>query len=374
MSTGIGLILRIGPGVPLTAPKAVIDALQSVEVTSKAVGTSGFKLVFRIDSGSLLQTLFLVAGGVSIPLVRIVVAVSVNGQIETLIDGVMTKQDVDTDSKSGDTTLTVTGEDLTRVMNYQEFSGLPFPAMPAEAQVALLLAKYALFGVVPKIIPSVMIDVPVATKQFRRQQGTDLEHIKDLAKSVGYVFYLEPGPPGTTFAYWGPRVKVGRPQHALAVDAGAATNVDDLTFTFNSDRAEMPIVMIQEPLSKLPIPIAVGSITPLSPPLGIVPPIPKKMPIIKAAAKWSPIRAALIAMATAARSAESVTVKGSLDVVRYGQVLKSRKLVGLRGAGLAFDGLYYVHSVTHTIKAGEYKQSFELTRNGLISTVPRIPA
>ena len=37
---------------------------------------------------------------------------------------------------------------------------------------------------------------------------------------------------------------------------------------------------------------------------------------------------------------------------------KSRQLVGVRGAGLPFDGLYYVKSVTHDIKRGEYKQSF----------------
>ena len=62
------------------------------------------------------------------------------------------------------------------------------------------------------------------------------------------------------------------------------------------------------------------------------------------------------------------------DVVRYGHILKARQLVGVRGAGLAYDGLYYVKSVTHKIKRGEYKQSFELSRNGLISTVPRVAA
>jgi len=45
----------------------------------------------------------------------------------------------------------------------------------------------------------------------------------------------------------------------------------------------------------------------------------------------------------------------------------------VRGVGTAFDGLYYVKSVTHNIKRGEYKQSFELTRNGLVSTVPAVP-
>jgi hypothetical protein len=55
-------------------------------------------------------------------------------------------------------------------------------------------------------------------------------------------------------------------------------------------------------------------------------------------------------------------------------VLKARKLVGVRGAGAAFDGLYYVKSVTHNIKRGEYKQSFTLSRNGLLSTFKTVPA
>jgi hypothetical protein len=69
-----------------------------------------------------------------------------------------------------------------------------------------------------------------------------------------------------------------------------------------------------------------------------------------------------------------VSANGTLDVLRYGGVLKARRLVGVRGAGPAFDGLYYVRSVTHNIKRGEYKQSFTLGRNGLLSTVSSVPA
>ena len=72
-------------------------------------------------------------------------------------------------------------------------------------------------------------------------------------------------------------------------------------------------------------------------------------------------------------ASDSITVSGKLDVVRYGSVLRSRMLVGVRGASLAYDGLYYVNSVTHEIKRGEYKQSFQLSRDGLISLTPRVP-
>ena len=47
--------------------------------------------------------------------------------------------------------------------------------------------------------------------------------------------------------------------------------------------------------------------------------------------------------------------------------------VGLRGSGRAFNGLYFVQRVTHSIKRGEYKQNFTLTRNALISITPKVP-
>jgi len=375
VTNAIQLTLWIGPVVPIRVSQTVLDALDSVKVTTKAVGASGFELNFVIDVDSPLQTLFLIGGGAIPPVVRVVVAVTVNGSTDVLIDGVMTNHHVGTDVHNGKTTLTVIGEDLTRVMDYFDTSGLPFPAMPPEGQVAVLLAKYALLGVLPMIIPSVMIDVPLPMDRIPRQKGTDLKHIRRLADSVGYVFYLDPGPqPGMSLAYWGPQIKVGPVQPALAVDADAYSNIEQLQFAFKNDRKILPIVIIQDANSKVAIPIAVGDITPLNPPLGAIPPIPKGIEIIKGAAKWSAMRAALIAMAKASTNAEAVSAHGSLNVLRYGRVLKARKLVGVRGVGTAFDGLYYVQSVTHNIKRGEYRQDFELTRNGLVSTLGSIPS
>jgi len=133
----------------------------------------------------------------------------------------------------------------------------------------------------------------------------------------------------------------------------------------------MPILWITK---KVPIPIPVPDISLLKPPLGLVRPIPKKFYQITGLAKLSPTQAAAAGMAEASKTADVVTGSGSLDVLRYGRILKSRKLVGVRGAGTAFDGLYYVNKVKHRIKRGEYKQDFELSRSGLISTLPRVPA
>lgn len=375
MAKGIQLTLMIGPAVPLPVSQEVLDSLTSLQVTTTAGQASGFQLTFALNSKSPLNTLFLLSGGSSIPLVRVVIAVTVNGVTDVLMDGVMTNHQLAPGAGDGQSTLTVTGEDLTRVMDYLSFDGIPYPAMPPEVRVLIILAKYALFGAIPMIIPSVMLDVPIPTDIIPRQQGTDLNYVKQLAEEVGYVFYIDPGPsPGMSVAYWGPEIKVGAPQPALNVGMDAHTNVETVSLNYNSESKKLPVVFIHNQATKIPIPIPIPDVTPLNPPLGLVPPLPKDIEPITGTAKLSPIRAALIGLAKAAKSSDAVSAAGTLDVMRYGRVLKARKLVGLRGVGMAFDGLYYVTSVTHNIKRGEYKQSFTLSRNGLISTFSKVPS
>ncbi len=73
------------------------------------------------------------------------------------------------------------------------------------------------------------------------------------------------------------------------------------------------------------------------------------------------------------RASDAISGEGALDVATYGQPLKARQMVGVRGAGLAYDGLYYVNRVTHDLKPESYKQTFSLSRDGLISPIPVVP-
>lgn len=376
MIKGINLQLYIGPVVPLPVSQAVIDALTSLKVTTATGKASGFELNFSMGKDSPLQTLFLIGGAVTPPFIRVLIVVTVNGVPEVLMDGVVTQTQTGEDGKTGMATLRVIGEDLSRVMDFVAFTGLiPYPAMPAEARVALIVAKYAVFGLVPLVIPSPLIDIPLPLEQIPYHQGTDLAYVNMLAGRVGYVFYVDPGPlPGMTTAYWGPELRTGPAQPALNYDMDHETNVESVSCSFDSSMQEMPIVQIQEPISKLTIPIPIPAVNPLRPPLGLIPPIPKKFPILADTAKENFVRALLIGIARTARSADVSMVTGSLDVLRYGRVLKARRLVGLRGVGPAFEGLYYVSSVTHNIQRGEYKQDFSLARNGLVSTVTEVPA
>jgi hypothetical protein len=369
----------IGPVVPLAVPRAVLDALATVEVKTDDVGPSGFQIVFSIDKQSPLQILFLLSGGLPLLFMRCVIVATVNGVATVLIDGVITNNQLAPGDKGSNSTLTITGRDLTALMDQADWSGFPFPACPREARVAILLAKYALLGVIPLIIPSVLIDISLPIEAIPAQQGTDLQYIRALAEEVGYVFYIDPGPiPGVSKAYWGPQIKVGPIQPALSSDMDAYTNVESLHFTFDQEKNRIPLVFIYNNETGVSIPIPIPPITPLNPPLGLIPPFPTNLlpPDLKAfrddAAKLPIPQAIMMGLAASAKAAEAVTCEGSLDVTRYGGILNARGLVGVRGSGPAFDGLYYVKSVTHKIKRGEYKQSFTLTRNGLVSTVPTV--
>ena len=176
--------------------------------------------------------------------------------------------------------------------------------------------------------------------------------------------------PGANVAYWGPEIRIGIPQPALSVNMDAATNVESLSFSFDGrSRAQMTITII-EPNTKRAIPVPVPDIGLLRPPLAARPAITLRQEPVPDTTKLTNIGAALVGLAMTAEASDAISGQGRLDVLRYGHILQARRLVSVRGAGLAYDGLYFVKSVTHDIKRGEYKQSFSLGRDGLVSLTP----
>jgi len=375
MVSPLYLTLLVGPMEPLPAPKPLADALVSVEVTESATGQSGFQLTFTLSDRGIIETFFLLAGGSPMPILRVVLLVTFPGIPQVLIDGVVLHTEVQPDAMSGSSKLVVTGQDLTAMMDLIDFSGLPYPGMSPDIRVLTILAKYAAFGVVPEVIPVPAPDIPVPLLQIPAQQSTDLQYIKQLAHEVGYVFYIVPGPlPGMSQAYWGPQMRLGTPQTALNVNLDTWTNVESLNFRYEPKNSVLPIVFIQDPLSKMNIPIPIPPVTPFNPPLGAFVPPPQKIEPLTETAKLNPAQAIMRGFARSVESADVMTGEGTLDVMRYGQPLRARSLVGVRGAGLPWDGMHYVDSVTHNIKPGEYKESFVLKRNALIANTPVVPS
>jgi hypothetical protein len=371
---GVHLTLLIGPAVPVPAPTPVIDALQSVKVTS-GKDRSGFQLTFAVSKESSLLNVMLPAGYFDPMVTRVVIVATVNGFPHVLMDGVVTRQEVSPSNEPGASTLTITGEDLSVLMDVVEMPFMRYPAQPEVSRLYLILAKYAAFGIVPAVIPPLPPDTPMPTKEVPTHEGTDLNYIRTLAQQAGYVFYVEPGPlPLSSIAYFGPDVRIPIPQPALNVNMDADTNVESMSFSLDGLAKKIIVYTIMDPVTqKVPVPIPAPNISVLRPPLGARLTPPAKVEFADHGTAQSPTKAIQEMLGMTFNASNAISVSGTLDVMRYGHVLRSRMLVGVRGAGIAYDGLYYVDSVSHDIKRGEYKQTFELSRDGLISLTPKVP-
>ncbi len=371
---GTRLTLLLGPTVPVPAPLPLTEALAHVEATHGDEGRSGFQIRFQAGRGrtdaidyALLQSPMLRPG------VRVILLVTFGAVPEVLVDGIITNQQLAAGPEPGTSTLTVTGEDVSVMMDLAERS-VEHPAQ-SELVIALkLIASYARFGLVPMVVPPPALDMPLPIDRIPVQQGTDLEYLQEMAGRFGYVFYVTPGPaPGMNIAYWGPPVRVGVPQRALSVNLGPNSNVlGDLDFQYDALAPTLVEGQVQDRKlnETLPIRTPVSTRVPLS-----SQPAWATQPMVRTRQFRQSGLDSTQAFARAQGEVDAsvdrtVTATGELDAARYGALLRPRALVGLRGAGFSYDGFYYVKRVTHAIERGSYRQRFTLTRDGVGALSP----
>ncbi|WP_367434035.1 hypothetical protein [Streptomyces celluloflavus] len=362
----IHLSLYLGPKLARLVPQDVVEALLSAQITSTAGERSGFQLAFDLTKkGAIVRRLL--PEGYFDPKTRVILTVAVQGTPVVLLDGVIVRHEVGTSNQPGQTTLTVTGEDLTLLMDLEERTDR-YPNLAPSQRVERILGKYADYGIDARIIREQIPQPPREQVRVDYQTGTDLQYVNDLARANGYTFYLDPGPvPGRSTAFWGPEQRLGQRQHALNVNMDANSTVDQLTFAYDGTAREEPQARVQDPVTRQAPLLAPPDISPLRPPLGLRGSPALKRRTLSGTAKKDAGLAKAEALGRAATSADAISGSGSLDVTRHGYVLRPRELVGVRGAGITYDGDYYVKTVTHNLRPGSYQQNFTLSREGLIA-------
>ncbi len=372
--SSIQLTLLIGKFAPLPAPLELMEALQSIEITQSEV--AGFQLTFQAQRGpyvsldyNLLSSFLLQPGN------RVVIIVTVSAMPRVIMDGIITHQQF-SPGNNGEMLLTVTGEDLSVLMDMIQTS-VPFPGMGDEAIVLLVLEKYAEFGIIPQIIPPLASVVSLPIEHIPQQSETDRNYLKGLAAKHGYIFFIKPGlVPLENIAYWGPVNRFGLPQKALTFNAGPATNIESISFSYDALTPTLVYGEVSDEEVEGDIPVETFESTRV-PPLASMSPLIFNQPFVRRTRLGyqggSIIDAQARAQAITDQSvATAVTANGSLDVLRYGDVLMAPGLVGVRGVGYTYDGNYYVANVSHQIGKGQYKQSFSLAREGTGSLTPGV--
>ncbi|GHH10949.1 hypothetical protein GCM10018780_48040 [Streptomyces lanatus] len=362
----VHMSLQMGPRLTRPVPAEVMEALLSAQITATAGERSGFQLAFDLTKRGLIQRNLLPEGFFD-PKTRVIVSVSVRGTSQVLFDGLIVRQEVGASNQPGQTTLTVTGEDLTLLMDLEERTA-GYPNLAPSRRVLSILGRYRDYGIRPDVKDEQILQPPQEQLRVPYQSSTDLQYVTELAKANGYVFYLEPGPaPGLSSAYWGPEVRLGVRQHALNVNMDANSTVDQLTFAYDGTAREEPQARWQNPENRQATLLGQPSISPLRPPLGRRPTPALRRRTLAGTAKQQIQQAQAELLARAATSADVITGSGSLDVTRHGYLLHPRSLVGVRGSGPMYDGDYYVKSVTHSLRPGSFTQNFTLSREGLVA-------
>jgi hypothetical protein len=379
MLPGALLTLLAGPVVPLPAPD-LAEHIDSVSVSHSDEGRSTFQIVFRAlrePPLGLLDYPMLLTQRIKIG-TRIVLVLTVNVIPQVLMDGIVTHQQLNPGDKPGSGSITVTGEDVGVLLDQIELR-MPWPGNDTSLAYTLL-GPYAAAGLTPIVIPPPTDTIPDPTRMLPHPQGTAWKILSERAQSHSFSFCVIPGPlPAQSIVYFGPRIPAVLPQRALTVKMGAADNLTNISFQHDGTTSTQVVGLVQDDNTAVTLPpLPVFGVPLLTPPLATLPSLYVNYPIVKtklleAAEGTNWVRAQLLASAeTTASTVSSVTASGEVDTARYGSVLYARQLVGVRGVGYSFDGLYYVKSVSHSIKRGEYKQSFQLSREGLGATVPAV--
>ncbi len=362
---GIRMILLTGVTVPTPAPAEVMKAIQSIQVTNSEDSGDGFQITLTMGKGKIPDYTLLNSGSLNL-FNRIIIGVFLGVMPEVLIDGIITNHQLAPGAEPGTSTLTVTGRDLTQMMDLEEVNDR-YPNQPDSVIVMRLLGNYAQYGLIPDVTQT--MEIPLETDRITRQHETDLACIRRLAERNGFVFYVDPVTIGVNRARWGPQTRAGAPQPALSFNLGSATNVKTLNFAEDGLSASSVQASFIEPFSKTIIPLP--AIPPLRmPPLALLSTPSRKTSLRRDTANQGAAATAREMMSSITNQPDTVSGNGEADTARYGHVLRARRLVGVRGAGISYDGHYYVKSVTHNLSRGEYKQSFSISREG---TKPLMP-
>ena len=375
----IQLELWLGDMIPSPAPAQITEKLQKAEITRNTDSPSAFQLVFQADRTAGLSPDFaLLSGGLLKAGNRVLVGVRINGAFTVLIDGFITHQELAHDTQFGASSLTISGEDVSILMDRLDIS-FEYPQMGDSVIALAVLAKYAMIGVIPEVVPTPLDLVPMIIEHTPQQNGTDRCYLQELAKRHAYYFSVRPGPePLTNIAYWGPPVNFGSAQGALSMDVGPGTNIERVNFKLDALAPVQMFGMVQDDILEMDAPLITFGSTrqpglssdPALDPIGLL-----QRREIYTDPRYGYLQAYNESQTrTDASTDHVVSVQGEVDTLRYGAVIEAPGLIDLRGAGQSYDGRYRVTSVTHTLARGTYTQAFSLAREGTGSTISQVAA
>lgn len=349
------------------APESLIDVIQHLEVEDHADMADMVRLTVAISIRDGCGSWNVVDEDVFKRLTKLRITVNVgSGKTEPLIEAYVIETNADFANQPGQSVMNVVAMEPTVRMNLKEIAH-PWPNM-ADSEIAeQIFDDYKFDSVVDPTQPSHDED-----DHTEIQRGTDIQFLQSLAQRNGYECYVELNPEtGNVEGHFHkPRLQQP-PQGVLSVNLGTATNVNSFHARFdmlrpatvNAGNVDVHSREAQAGQSDTLGDPALGSAS-------TVPSDDARQVLLSGTGLAQSGELQTAAQALVDRSSWAITAEGEVNTIAYGDVLRAKRPVLVRGAGRQFSGIYYVERVLHTFTGDGYTQQFSLRRNasGLIGS------
>jgi phage protein D len=283
-----------------------------------------------------------------------------SGKTEPLIEAYVIETNADFANQPGQSVLNVVAMEPTAKMNLEE-KVRPWPNM-ADSDIAEQIFRDCKFN-------TDNIDQTQPTRDendhTEMQRGTDIQFLQRLAQRNGFEIYVELNPEtGVVEGHFhAPRLQQN-PQGVLSVNMGSATNVNSFHARFDmvqpatAQAHNIDIHSSEQQTGQ--------SDSQQDKPLGSAPTVPAgdaRQVLISGTGLSDTGELQTAAQAEVDRTSWAITAEGEVNTVAYGDVLRAKRPVLVRGAGRQFSGIYYVERVLHSFTGDGYTQQFSLRRN-----------
>jgi phage protein D len=343
------------------APPQLIDVIQRLEVEDHAEMADMVRLSVAIAIRDGCGSWNVVDENTFQRLTKLRIDVNVgSGKTEPLIEAYVIETNADFANQPGQSVLNVVAMEPTAKMNLEE-KVRPWPNM-ADSDIAEQIFRDCKFN-------TDNIDQTQPTRDendhTEMQRGTDIQFLQRLAQRNGFEIYVELNPEtGVVEGHFhAPRLQQN-PQGVLSVNMGSATNVNSFHARFDMVQpatAQAHNVDIHSSEQQTG-----QSDSQQDKPLGSAPTVPAgdaRQVLISGTGLSDTGELQTAAQAEVDRTSWAITAEGEVNTVAYGDVLRAKRPVLVRGAGRQFSGIYYVERVLHSFTGDGYTQQFSLRRN-----------
>ena len=295
-----------------------------------------------------------------------------DGIEDYLIDGYITMVKPHLDREELKSYIEITGMDATYLMNLEE--KVRSWSDVKDSDIASIIFKEYEFS------PQVQ-ETEIEHREDEHtmiQRGTDIQFLKTLASGNGFECYVEKDflTDEITGIFGPPRLDL-TPQKDLAIHFGDNTNIINFDAQIDSS---YPIKVEASQIDALKKTTRMTSLTDTSiaklgdknlkdliqskaSSLNAIPTIISSTHVASSQTELESYASGIID-----RGAWFIIAEGEVESFQYGSILKSNRLVLVKGAGSMLSGKYYVSRVIHSFTFGphpEYRQHFEARKNAL---------